>query len=250
MFPEQAHPLIASSAGAVLQAYLFGSVDFEAALALQRRLVYTVAGDRENAFLVLCEHPPLITVGRQGSFTHILFEPEELSARQWRVRWVNRGGGCLLHLPGQLAIYPILALDQLGLGLQEYLDRLREIIVAVLDDFGIRGQVRPGQPGVWVGSRLIADIGVAVRTWVAYYGIVLNINPALDLCRRVRTGGPVSGPMTSLARERRGPLRPSLVRERLLEHFAARFAFPRLSLFSDHPSLSRKAPSDACASRR
>jgi lipoyl(octanoyl) transferase len=245
---ESGHPLSPRAAGAVLQAYLLGSVEFEAALAFQRRLVYTVTGDRDSAFLVMCEHPPLITVGRQGSRAHILFEPEELRARQWRVRWVNRGGACLLHLPGQLAVYPVLALDRLGLGLQGYLDRLQEVIVAVLDDFGVRGETRPGQPGVWVGPRLIAGVGVAVRAWVTYFGLVLNINPALDVFRRVCTGGPAAGPMTSLERERHGPLRPALVRERLLEHFAARFAFPRLSLFSDHPSLSPKAPSDALAS--
>ena len=235
---EPRQPLNGAGTDTVLQAYLLGPVEFEAALALQRRLVYTVTGDRGNAFLVLCEHPPLISVGRQGSRTHIRFEPDELRARRWAVRWVNRGGGCLLHVPGQLAVYPVLALDRLGLGVQGYLERLQAVVLAVLDDFGVRGQTRLGQPGVWVGSRMIADVGVAVRSWVSYYGGALNINPALDVFRGVRTGGPVDGPMTSLERERRGPLRPALVRERLLEHFAALFGFSRVSLFSDHPSLS------------
>ena len=62
----------------VLQAYLLGAVDFEAVLALQRRLVYEIAGDRRRAALVLCEHPPLVTVGRHGSRAHLLCEPEEL----------------------------------------------------------------------------------------------------------------------------------------------------------------------------
>jgi lipoyl(octanoyl) transferase len=237
------------TAGAVLQAYLLGSVEFEAALTFQRRLVYTVSGDRDSSFLVLCEHPPVITVGRQGSRNHILFEPEELAVRSWPVRWVNRGGGCLLHVPGQLAAYPVVALDRLGLGLGEYLDRLHEVVLAVLDEFGVRGQTRSRQAGVWVGPRMIAGLGVAVRDWVAYFGIALNVNPCLEPFKRVRTGAAADGPMTSLERERRGPLRPSQVRERLLEHFRARFAFGRVSLFSDHPSLNRRAPSDALASR-
>src|SRR4051794_29952651 len=87
-----------------LQAYLLGQVDFEAALALQRRLVYEIAGDRTRAALILCEHPPLITVGREGSRSHVLCDDAELQGRHWRVRWVNRGGGVWLHLPGQLAI--------------------------------------------------------------------------------------------------------------------------------------------------
>ena len=233
-----------------LQVYLLGAVEFDAALSFQRWLAYEVAGDRRQAALILCEHhAPLITVGRHGSRAHILCEPSELRARQWHVRWVNRGGGCLLHLPGQLAVYPVLPLEQLGLGLQAYLELLQQVVIDVVAEFGVRGEMRPAQAGVWVGGRMIAGLGVAVRDWVTYYGAYLNINPALDAFRLVRCGGPAEGPMTSLERERRGPLRPSLPRERLLEHFAARFGFGQMSFFSDHPTLRRKAPSDAFASR-
>jgi lipoyl(octanoyl) transferase len=235
--------------GPTLHGYLLGAVEFEDALAFQRRLAFEVAGDRRRAALVLCEHPsPLITVGRQGSRAHILCEPAELRARQWQVRWVNRGGGCLLHLPGQLAIYPVLPLDQLGLGLQAYLQRLQEVVIRLLDDFGIRGESRSGRAGVWAAGRPIAGMGLAVRDWVTYYGAYLNINPALDAFRLVRCGGAGESPMTSVERERRGPLRPALVRERLLEHFAGAFGFGQVSFFSDHPSLHRRAAPNACAS--
>jgi lipoyl(octanoyl) transferase len=237
-------------AGASLQIYLLGTLDFDAALALQRRLVYEVAGERRRAALILCEHhPALITVGRQGSRAHLLVDPAELRARQWHVRWVNRGGGCLLHVPGQLAIYPVLALDRLGLGLEAYLERLQQAVLDLLDDFGVRGETRRHTPGVWTGDRLLTGIGVAVRDWVTYYGAYLNLNPPLDPFRLVRSAGRDDGPMTSLERERRGPLRPSLVRERLLEHLAIRFGFTQTTLFTDHPSLQRKARSDALASR-
>ena len=96
-----ARPAVAADPS--LQVYLLGTVDFEEMLQFQRRLVYEVSGDRWRAMLVLCEHGPLISVGREGSLEHIGFEPHELAAREWPVRWVNRGGGCLLHLPGQLA---------------------------------------------------------------------------------------------------------------------------------------------------
>src|SRR5262249_33406448 len=148
---------------------------------------------------------------------------------------------------GQLAVYPILALDRLGLGLQEYLDRLHQVIADTLDDFRINAERRPGRPGLWANSRLIAGVGVAVRDWVTYYGGAFNIDPDLEPFRRISCGGPGEPPMTSLARERHGPLRASLVRERLVEHFAARFGFGRLALFSSHPALSTKAPSDAVA---
>jgi lipoyl(octanoyl) transferase len=231
-----------------LQAYLLGKLEYEAALALERRLVYQVAGDRDQAALILCEHPPLITIGRQGSRGHIRYEPHELAARGWPIRWVNRGGGCQLHLPGQVALYPIIALDTFGLGVQTYLDRLHEVLIDVLRDFQITGETRPGHAGVWVGGRPIAKIGVAVRDWVTYHGAVLNVHPDLEPFRRVQ-GTSHERPMTSLERERRGPVRLAQVRERLLEHFAYDFGFARTALFSHHPSLRRKAPTDALAAR-
>jgi lipoyl(octanoyl) transferase len=96
----------------------------------------------------------------------------------------------------------------------------------------------------------VAALGVAVRDWVAYYGAALNVNPDLSPFRRVQCLGAAEEPMTSLERERHGPLRPSLVRERLLEHFAARFGFTHTSLFSSHPALERRPPADPVAARR
>ncbi|MFN4259151.1 MAG: lipoyl(octanoyl) transferase LipB [Gemmataceae bacterium] len=237
------------SAGAnALSVYLLGEVDFDEAWRWQQRLVYETAGNRQQATLMLCEHPPLITVGRQGSRRHILAEPEELRARQWRVRWVNRGGGCVLHLPGQLAIYPILPLDRLGLGLQDYVNRLQDVCRAVLLDFGVLARRDPDGPdALWVADRPIAGFGAAVRDWVSYFGAYLNICPDLPPYRLVKWGGAEVAPMTSLVRERRGPLRSALVRQRLLEHFQAQFGFERISLFFHHPALSRKAPTDAFA---
>ncbi len=229
-------PTPEAARGTALQAYLLGTVEYGAALALQRQLVYHVTGDRDQAALVLCEHPPVITVGREGSRAHILYEPEELRALRWPVRWVNRGGGCLLHLPGQMAIYPILPLDRLGLGLRDYLDRLAAVLIDVLADFSVHATAGPDGSSVYVGPRPVAHLGVAVRDWVTWYGGAFNVYPDLDPLRRVRTA-PGAEPMTSLERERRGPLRPALVRERFLEHFRDRFGFERASLFFNHPAL-------------
>src|SRR5436305_1674684 len=83
-----------------LSVYVLDELDFSEWLALQRRLVFDVSGDRSHAALMLCEHHPLISVGRHGSREQIHFDPRELALRGWPIRWVNRGGGALLHLPG------------------------------------------------------------------------------------------------------------------------------------------------------
>jgi lipoyl(octanoyl) transferase len=225
--------------GSALRVYLLGVVEFEAALTLQRMLAFEASGRRDTAALILCEHPPTLTVGRDGSPADIRCDIGELRLRGWPVRWVNRGGGALLHLPGQLAVYPILPLDWRQLGVADYLACLQRILIAVLDDFSVPAVTRPGQPGIWAGQRLIAGVGVAVRDWVAYFGAYLNIDADLFPFRMVRSAAGEHEPMTSLVRERRGPLRPALVRERLLEHFTAAFPFERTALFSHHPCLGK-----------
>jgi lipoyl(octanoyl) transferase len=217
-----------------LQAYLLGTVEFETLLRFQRRLHYEISGDPSQAALILCEHPPLITVGRHGSRAHILLDPHELSVRGWQVRWVNRAGGCWLHQPGQLAAYVLLPMDRFGLSVPAFLRRLGEIVQAWLGDFHVSSAWRAG--GAWVGSRPLALMGCAVRNWVSYYGLCLNVNPLLDSYRLVRARG-IGDLMTSLERERRGRIRPALARERFIERFQEGFGFSRLSLFTEHSSL-------------
>jgi lipoyl(octanoyl) transferase len=254
LFPSPYGSIIAVSSSpttdaAALEVYLLGSVDFEEVRRWQRRFIYEVSGDRSRGVLVLCEHPPLITVGRDGSRAHILADDAELRARKWPVRWVNRGGGCTLHLQGQLAVYSVLALDRLGLTVPEYVARLSEVLQTVVRECDVAAAVPQVGAGVCVKDRMIGQVGVAVREWVSYYGAVLNVNPDLEPYRRVECSGSGEPPMTSLERERRGPVRPALVRQRLVEAFAERFGFARTTPFHNNPFLPWQAPTDAVASR-
>lgn len=235
-----------TSSELVLHAYLLSRVGFDDWLALQRRFVYDVRGDRSSGVLVLCEHPPTISIGREGSSEHIRIEPEELAALDWPVRWVNRGGGCLLHVPGQIACYPIISLDSLGIHLQEYLTRLHGVIHDVLTECHVPAELHSDSAGVWVGERRVAHVGVAVSDWVTYFGSAINVDCPLKSFRAVQCDG-AAKPMTSIEREKRGRARASTVRQRFVELFAARFGFERVSLFHHHPSLPRKARVHAVA---
>src|SRR3954454_6092890 len=119
-----------------LEVYLLGLVDFEEVQQLQRRMVYDL-GECGGAALVLCEHPPTISVGRSGSRIHIAADDAELRALGIKVYWVNRGGGCILHLPGQLAAYFSLPLAPPVLNVQRYLDDLHTAIIRVLGEFDL-----------------------------------------------------------------------------------------------------------------
>jgi len=231
-----------------LRAYLIGTLRFDEFLALQRRLVYDISGDRKAGAVVVCDHPPGITIGREGSRAHVRPGPEDLHARGWPVRWVSRGGGTMLHLTGQVACYPVIPLDSTGLTLARYLGELQEIVIALLSEHELRGAADSDRPGVRVNGRRIAHLGVAVRDGITCFGLVLNVDPDLALFREVRCDGDAV-PMTSLQRESTGRMRITSVRQRLVELVAARFKFDRISVFHTHPAAIPQPTRHAAAQR-
>ena len=218
-----------------LEAYLLGTVDYEACLALQDRLVYESSGRGNGQItLLVCEHSAIVTVGRRGSWGHIDLDRRELASRQLTVRWVNHGGGCMVHLPGQLAIYPIVPLHWHRLTLGEYLGRLQSGMVAALAELGVATQTRGDDFGVWGRTGQLAAVAVAVRRWITYHGVLLNVCPAMELFRRVRTD-PVGGtPMSSLAAERQQPLKMTRVRETVLRHMIEALGCRRHHVYAGH----------------
>jgi lipoyl(octanoyl) transferase len=235
----------AGGADRALSAYLLGRVSFDSLIALQRRLVYEVAGDRDSGAVILCELPQGITVGREGSRLHVRTPAEALESRGWPVHWLSRGGGAMLHLPGQVICYPIVALDRLGIAPARYLEELRGIVAEVVRDYTISVDPDDGR-SLRVGGRAVAHLSAAVRDWVTGFGIVLNVDPDLELLREVQCDGdPV--PMTSLQRESGSRVRAAAIRQRLVELVATRFGFHRTSVFHTFQGLEPR-PSHHAAS--
>jgi lipoyl(octanoyl) transferase len=229
----------------LLEVYLLGLLDFEEALQLQRRLVYEVSGaPGKLAALVLCEHEPIITVGRRGSRSHIACDDDELDARGLALRWVNRGGGCCLHLPGQLAAYPIVPFDPGAVSIAAYMRALERCLAAVLCDFGVRTTTRDDHSGLWTPSGQIASIGVAVSRWVSYYGATLNVAGRREPFRILHPEGNGSLRATTVEAERQRPTPMSKVRECLVQKFIETFGLDRFNLFTSHPllRLSKRTP--------
>lgn len=221
---------------ASLEAYLLGVVDFEACLALQKRLVYEVSGrDDGQIVLLLCEHPPIITVGRQGSRLQIRAEDRDLAARQLSIRWVSRGGSCLVHAPGQLAIYPIVPLAWRRWSVGEYLERLQGALAAALDQLRFPTQARPGRYGLWGRTGQLVAIGAAVRNWTTYHGAFLNVEPNMRLIRAVDGDLAERAPLTSLMVERQQHVKMSLVRATLLPRLAEAFDCQQHHVYTRHP---------------
>lgn len=231
-----------------LLAYLLGTLPFDELQLLQRRLMYEIGGNRDSGALIICDHPPGITVGREGSRVHVRPGPDCLAARGWRVRWLGRGGGTFLHLPGQVACYPMIALDAFSLRAAEYVALLQSLVVDLLAAFGLEGMPDARSSGVRVNGRRIAHIGTAVRDNISCFGLVVNVDPDLEWFRDVRCDGdPI--PMTSIQRESAGRVRIAAVRQMLTERFAARLGFDRLSVFHNLPELLTRPTRNATARR-
>jgi len=224
-----------------LEVYLLGLVDFEEVQQLQRRLVYDL-GERGGASLVLCEHPPTISVGRSGSRIHIAADDDELRALGIKVHWVNRGGGCVLHLPGQLAAYFALPLAPPALDVRRYLDGLHAAILRVLDEFDLPGSRNPALPGIFLGDARVATVGIAINRWIAYHGLTLNVGPFLEPFDLIEEPGlgPFPIRQTSMEARRQRPAPMPRVREALIRQLETAFGLERHHVYTDHPLIRRK----------
>ncbi len=230
---------LAERASDALEVHLLGLVDFESALFLQERMVYEISGRNDKlGGLLVCEHPPLVTVGREGSRAHILVEQRELTSRQVDVRWLNRGGGCFMHAPGQLAVYPILPLDRLGIGLDDYRDRLEACLEQVCRELRVAAYRRDDEPGVWTRCGQIGHIGVAVRSSCAYHGMFINVSPAPDLMGLVRPNK-CGERVSSLAATRTQTTPMHKVRESVIRNLSERLGYDQSHLYTGHPLLRR-----------
>ena len=172
----------AQPAAPPIPSYDLGRVPYRAALAFQRRAVEARALGHAPDVLYFVEHDPVITVGRAGHDANLLLPYDEYLRRGIEVVPVERGGDVTYHGPGQLVGYPIIGLDALpgGRDLHRYLRDLEEGILRAVASYGLVAERRPPYTGVWVGSRKVAAIGVAVRRWVAFHGFALNLDPNLS----------------------------------------------------------------------
>lgn len=164
---------------------------YQQVLRLQHRLVQQRADGQTPDVLLVGEHERVVTLGRG---TREL--PPDLPIP---VQEVERGGEATWHGPGQLVVYPILRLKDLGLGVRQYLRGLEAALIQVLAVFGLEARREEGATGVWVGEQKIASLGVAVRRGVSYHGLALNVDPDLSDFQLIRPCGFAPDVMTSVA---------------------------------------------------
>lgn len=228
------------SQGNLLEAYLLGSIELERCLTLQRKLVAdaTSRGDTRISVL-LCEHPQIITVGRSGSPGQVQYSAGPLRKGLIDVRWTKRGGGCLVHGPGQLAVYPIVPLAEYGWSVGEYLRRFETAVHQALRALKIRCDIRSFGQGLWGRTGQLVAFGISVANWVTYNGAYINVCPSMGMTRLVESDPLGNSRVSTLVAERGQPVKMTGVRSEIIRHLTDGFGCDRYHLHTGHPWLRR-----------
>jgi lipoyl(octanoyl) transferase len=175
-----------------------GLVDYDRAHSIQLQLVNKrIAGGITDTFIFV-EHPPTITIGQGVCDNNILVSEEDLKQRGVHVCETERGGDVTFHGPGQQVIYPIIDLDRRGRDLHRYLRDLEEVVIDFLKNYNLKGERVSGKTGVWVNDKKICAIGIAVKRWVSYHGLALNLSTDLSYFNLINPCGLPSSTVTSL----------------------------------------------------
>ena len=183
----------------LLEVIQAGVVPYGEALEWQRDLAQARIERRiSHDLLLLLEHPPVVTLGRNSQATHLL-RPAGVDVFE-----VERGGDVTFHGPGQLVGYPIIDLTGYKQDLHWYLRTLEQALIGALAILGIPAERNPGYTGVWTKGRKIASIGIHVKQWVTWHGFALNVTTDLAHFDRIVPCGIPGVVMTSVEKER-GP---------------------------------------------
>jgi lipoyl(octanoyl) transferase len=217
-----------------------GLIDYKQAWDIQEQILSSLAGikleNRNRAvplpvpnYMLICEHPPVFTLGKSGSADHLLVDEHQLEEMGAGFYRINRGGDITHHGPGQLVVYPIFDLENFFTDIHRYLRYLEEAVIKTLEIFGIKSGRYPGYTGVWMdpetpGARKICAMGVRCSRWVTMHGLALNVNNRLDFFQHIIPCGISEHAVTSMAHElgEKAPT-PDQVAELLAGQIAALF---------------------------
>ena len=205
-----------------------GRVPYGRGLELQAELVAQRQAGRIPDQLLLLEHDPVFTLGRNARQENVLFPAEALRARGFEVFETGRGGDVTYHGPGQLVGYPILELPPGRRDVHRYVRDLEELMIRTCADYGLAARRVEGLTGAWLGEEKVGAIGVRIARWVTSHGFALNVGTDLSAFDLIVPCGIRGRGLTSLERALGRPLPTEDVMDRLSVHFAALFGHPVL----------------------
>jgi len=195
-----------------------GRVAYDRGLERQAQLVAQRQRGEVPDTLLLLEHDPVFTLGRNARAEHILHSAETLRQRGFGVFETGRGGDVTYHGPGQVVGYPILDLSPDRQDVHRYVRDLEEVMIRACADFGVAAGRLAGLTGTWVGGEKIGAIGVRIARWVTSHGFALNVGTDLSPFELIVPCGIRGHGVTSLDRLLGRPVPTDAVMDRLADH--------------------------------
>ena len=218
---------------------LLGRTDVPSVLALQKLMAHEVRQQgRVSAAVLICEHPPTITMGTDSSLLELPTDPRELESRLLDIHRVKRDGHAVLHQPGQLAAYVVVALEECGLTEGEYRQGLQQAVIHTCADSNVRACHTDDRCGVFGRHGLVCEIGVGVDRGVTSFGAFLNVSCRLDEARSLGRGL-LGQKISSLNAERARPSFMTQVRASLIRNLCEQVGYPEYHIHTGHPFLKR-----------
>ena len=186
---------------------------------LQKELVKKRQNGQIKDTLILAEHEPVYTLGKNANENHIL----QNSPRDVKTYQIERGGDVTFHGPGQLVGYPIIDLHNYNKSISCYMRSLEQLIIDTLAEFRVTAERKDGLTGVWVGDEKIAALGVRVTRWITMHGFALNVSPDLTYYSGIIPCGIFEYGVTSMAKQLTDEVAVDSVKQVLIEKFMNQF---------------------------
>ena len=182
-------------------------------------------GAYEAGWLLLVEHNPVYTLGKSGKSENMLVSEEYLRSIGAEFFHIDRGGDITFHGPGQVVGYPILDLEQVGIGLREYIDSIEGAVIDLCAEYGIVAGRVAGASGVWIDggtarARKICAIGVKSSRYVTMHGFALNVNTDLRYFNHINPCGFADRGVTSLQKELSREVSMEEVKAKVINHLS------------------------------
>jgi len=176
--------------------------DYTEALNLQKDIVAAKADGIIADDVLLClEHPRVFTVGRRGGRGNLMVDERFLEREGVAVIDVERGGDITYHGPGQLVLYPIVHLEKAKIGIGEFITVLEDVMLHAASTLGVSAERNSLNRGIWIGNAKLGNIGICVRRGIAFHGLSLNVNVALEPFGWINPCGLQGITVTSIKRE-------------------------------------------------
>lgn len=210
-----------------------GFMDYEEVWQLQKEIFHRsiqekISGLKPEQHLIVCEHPHVYTFGKSAQQTNLLLSESELKNKSIDVYDIERGGDITYHGPGQIIVYPIFDLEQLHIGVKQFVFNIEQCIINVLAEYGLETERIKDRIGIWLGKdtadeRKIAAIGIKCSRHVSMHGLALNVNTDLSLFNHIIPCGIADKSVSSMQKELGREISMTDIKNKLINEFSTIF---------------------------